>query len=180
MRRTPWTICLWPGLPQLWSHGSWSGLALAIGAAGVLNALLLVSFGWCELIGPGERIALWGGFAAAWIVAAAWSIRCRRRQAAAGDIEPENDTFGQALDHYLRGDYYEAEQILEGLLRRNDRDLEARLMSATLLRHVGRLDEALQQLDLLACFEGADKWALEIENERERLTEAQAARSTAA
>ena len=35
------------------------------------------------------------------------------------------------MDYYLKGDNYQAEQILEGLLRRNVRDLDARLMLAT-------------------------------------------------
>ena len=82
---------------------------------------------------------------------------------------PDEDAFGEALDHYLKGDYYQAEQMLEGLLRRNVRDLDARLMLATLLRHTGRLDEATRQLDTLARFEGAGKWELEIEQERELL-----------
>jgi Flp pilus assembly protein TadD len=75
-----------------------------------------------------------------------------------------------ALDHYLKGDYYQAEQVLEGLLRQNIRDLEARLMLATLLRHAGRGDEARRQLETLARFEGAGKWELEIQAERQLLT----------
>jgi len=58
----------------------------------------------------------------------------------------------------LKGDGYQAEQILEDLLRRNVRDLDARLLLATLLRRAGRVDDATRQLDTLACFEGADKW----------------------
>ncbi len=67
MRRMPWTMCLWPGLPQLWSYGSWSGLALAIGAAAVLDLLLLVSFGWSELIGQSLRNTLWAAFGVVWV-----------------------------------------------------------------------------------------------------------------
>ena len=59
MRRMPWTMYLWPGLPQLWSCGSWGGLALAIAAAILLNLLVLLSFGWSELIGQNLRTTLW-------------------------------------------------------------------------------------------------------------------------
>ena len=51
MCRMPWCFYLWPGLPQMWLYGSWSGLAVALGAAAMLDVLLLVSFGWTELIG---------------------------------------------------------------------------------------------------------------------------------
>jgi hypothetical protein len=171
MRRTPWTTYLWPGLPQLWSHGSWSGLAVAIGAAVALDAVVLASFGWTELVGSGVRSALWAAFALAWITAAVWSaIHGGAPVAAASD--GRDDPFAGAVELYLKGDYYRAEQMLVGLLRRNLRDLDARIMLATLLRRSGRLDEAGRQLDVLARFEGADKWELEIQQERRLLTSA--------
>jgi hypothetical protein len=173
MRRMQWTACLWPGLPQLWTHGSWAGLALAIGAAVVLDALLLVSFGWTELIGENVRNIVWAAFGVCWVVAAGWSVRDCRRRAAAGTPDPKHDQFAEALDTYLKGDYYRTERILEGLLRRNLRDVDARLMLATLLRHTGRFEEAGKQLDTLTRFEGAGKWELELERERQLLAETQ-------
>ena len=80
----------------------------------------------------------------------------------------------------MKGDYYRAEHVLEGLLRRNLRDVDARLMLATLLRHTGRLDEAAGELDALARLEGAGKWELEMRREREFLTEAKTDKATAA
>ena len=71
------------------------------------------------------------------------------------------------MNCYLKGDNYQAEQILEGLLRRNIRDLDARLMLATLLRRAKRIDEATQHLDMLVRFEGTEKWELEIQQERD-------------
>ena len=182
MRRTPWTACLWPGLAQLWSHGSWWGLALAVGAAAVLDVLLLASFGWSELIGQNLRNTAWVVFAAAWAVAVGWSIRQRRRQAVlcCGANRRTQDAFVEALEHYLKGDYYQAEQLLGGLLGRNARDLEARLMLATLLRHAGRAAEAAGQLDALGRLEGAEKWQFEMEEERQLLAEAETQAATAA
>jgi hypothetical protein len=171
VRRMPWITCVWPGLPQLWVYGSWCGLALAVAVAVVADALLLVSFGWSELVGQSLRNSLWVAFGVCWLVAAGWSVRQCRRRAASGEPAPTGDAFAEALEHYLRGDYYQTEHVLEGLLRRNPRDLDARLLLATLLRHTGRLDEATRQLDTLARFEGAEKWELEIGNERQLLTE---------
>jgi hypothetical protein len=180
MRRMPWIIRLWPGLPQLWSCGSWAGLALAFGSAVLLNLLLLVSFGWSELIGQNWRMILWIALGGVWAMAAVWSVQWSVQPTMARNPDLQKDAFVEALDHYLKGDYYQAEQVLGDLLLQNLRDLDARLMLATLLRHTGRLDEAVQQLDTLARFEGADKWALEMRQERELLTAAGKQKATAA
>ena len=180
MRRMRWITCLWPGLPQLWTHGSWSGLIVAIGAAIVLDLLLLVSFGWSELVGSTLRSALWVAFGVFWVAAVAWSAKQLGGRTAPGNRDVNQDAFSEALDHYLRGDYYQTEHVLEGLVRENARDLDARLMLATLLRRVGRFDEAGRQLDTLTCYEGAEKWELEIQQERKLLETAKTNRATAA
>ena len=77
------------------------------------------------------------------------------------------------MEYYLRGDYFQAERLLGNLLREDSRDLEARLMLATLLRHTGRTDEAAAELNVLVRLEGAGKWELEIQRERELLREAE-------
>ena len=90
---------------------------MAVGAAILLNVLLLVSFGWTELVGNELRITFWAGLGVSWAAAAVWSLRWSRKRAEERSVDPERDRFGEALDHYLRGDYYQTEQILEGLLR---------------------------------------------------------------
>jgi tetratricopeptide (TPR) repeat protein len=155
-------------------------LALAIGTGVAFDVVLLVSFGWSELIGPNLRSALWAAFGVCWLVATAWSVRQCGRRAKLDGPDHHEDVFSTALDHYLKGDYYQAEQVFEGLLRRNIRDLDARLMLATLLRHAGRHDEATHQLDTLARFEGAEKWELEIGQERQLLAKAKTAKAAAA
>ena len=180
MRRMRWMAYLWPGLPQLWSYGSWGGLALALGAAVGFDLLLLVSFGWTELMSPAVRNTLWTAFGGLWVVAAVWSAKQSRRRCAAERVDSNQDQFAEAMDCYLRGDYYQAEHLLENLLRRNQRDLDARLMLATLLRHTGRYDAATQHLDALERFEGAQKWQWEIEQEREWLAAAKKQEAAAA
>jgi len=169
MRGMRWMMFLWPGLPQLITWGSWSGLAAALVAAVVLDVLLAASFGWSELVDPAWRKISWAGFGVFWVVVAFWSARQWRRHASDDQVEQEG--FETALNHYLAGDYYQAEQMLEKRLKRTPRDLDARLMLATLLRHAGRPDEALRQLDWLACLAGAEKWDLEMRRERELIAE---------
>jgi len=69
MSRMRWTLYLWPGLPQVSSEGNWSGLAMALGVAGLLDAAILGSFGWTELFHPVLRSALWVVFGVTWLVA---------------------------------------------------------------------------------------------------------------
>jgi len=173
MQKDNWVIFVWPGLPQIWTRGSWSGLAVAVLATVWLIAVMAGSFGWSELIAPGIRNGLWISLAAMWLGAAIISAVKMQYQTAAQTAESCDNPFGRANDLYLRGDYYQAERLLKKLLDRNGRDLEARLMLATLLRHTGRIDEAADQLDRLRLFDGAEKWELEIYRERELLAEAE-------
>ena len=167
MHRMPIATYLWPGLPQLWVHGSWSALAVSIAAAGGVNLALLCTFGWTELIGPNIRTALWAVLAVTWVAAAGYSVLYGRRAVTCRTNDPGGDTFAEATEYYLKGDYFQTERLLGELLGHDHRDLDARLMLATLMRHTGRFDEATEQLDFLVRLEGAEKWELEIRRERE-------------
>ena len=186
MRRTPWIAYTWPGLPWIWQQGSWVGLAIALGAAGLLNLALLAVFGYSELVAPNVRMGLWAAVGAVWVVCAAGSyVGTRRRatqrrkkgrheetrQVAVLEITNDQATFSQATEQYLKGDWFEAERLWRLLLKANPRDIEARLMLATLYRHTKRWDEAAAHLATLERFEGAEAWNLEIRRERELLLE---------
>ena len=81
-------------------------------------------------------------------------------------------TFEEALAEYLKGNWFEAERKLNFLLGRDEHDIEARLLMATLLRHTKRFDEATHQLNILVGLDGAHRWAAEIHREGELLLEA--------
>jgi len=170
MRKRPWVTYFWPGLPQLYTRGNWSALAIAVGASVMLNLALLVSFAWSELIAADVRSALWAALAFGWAAAVVFSVVCNCREGAAAN-DRADDAFTEALEHYLKGNWFKARRALDALLAKNARDLDARLMLATLLRHTGQLDEADQQLQRLTRLEGAQKWAWEIQRERELLAQ---------
>jgi len=163
----PWATRMWPGLPQIWSLGSWSGLAQAVGFAFVVNLAVLGSFCWVELLPSGVLTSIWLAIGLFWLGSALFSCRSLGH----GRLEPDNggetESFGEATEHYLRGNWYEAQRVLGNLLRRNPRDMEAGLMWATVLRHAGRTREAYEQLDRLERFEGHHEWGVEIRHERE-------------
>jgi hypothetical protein len=155
---------------------------MAVGFTALANTLLVASFVWREWI-PGEwlRIGL-GLLGATWLMAW-WLTRAERRAAhvetSAGGVSDEAETngrqvhldqlFREAQARYLENDWIAAEQLLLKLLKQDARDVDARLMLATLWRHQGRREEALRQLDRLERLEAADKWRQEIAAERLRL-----------
>ena len=169
MGHVPSSTWIWPGLPQLWRHGSWSGLGQAFAFALLLNGLLLATFGWTEWTGTGIRVVGWSAAGGWWIAAI---LRTRKelqtRTAAAGE---QADLFFQAQREYLRGNWYQTELCLVQMLKHEPRDVDARLMLATLLRHVGRQAEGIEQLRRLEKTEGHEKWRLEIHREWNQLTQ---------
>lgn len=173
MGRMPWATYLWPGLPQICRFGSWPGLGLAIGFAVLLNLALAATLVWDGLFTPGARKLIWAAVAITW-VGSAVAARLRKDP---GPLGPDGDPYPHALEQYLRGNWFEAEQILARLVERNPRDLEARLMWASVLAHTGRHQEAARQVDCLERLEGSGKWALEIARLRRTLAETTAAES---
>lgn len=172
-QRVPRICCLWPGLPQLWIAGDWSGLALAVGFACLVNLLLLTTLHWTEWLDAGLKIAGWTAVGVLWCASAVsgwrWMV-CREQTAARPRQE---DLFPRALGEYLRGNWYEAEAACHEMLRRTAGDVEARLLLATLLRRTGRFAEARGQLEQLTRLDAAAAWQAEIDSERERLAEAE-------
>jgi len=178
MRKIPWPLLIWPGLPQLWREGAWGALLLALGAAWLLDVLLLSTLVWHEWLPPVARqlgwvslIAIWG----AWVGVFVHWHRKRVANAAANDPEA---LFRRAQSEYLQGDLFKAEATLQYLLDREPRDAEARLLLATLLRHQQRLDEADNQLKQLSRLETAARWQIEITVERARIKHLRKAKPT--
>jgi len=167
MSRAPWWTLTWPGLPALWRQGSWQGLIQAIAFALLLNTLILCTYGWSEISWVGFRVVGWllvGGWWgwAAWRTGQTW-----HELAAAGESA---DVFPNAQREYLKGNWFQAEQLLMRLLQRNNSDVDARLLLVTLLRHTKRRAAAAEQLRRLEKTDGAEKWRLEIHREWTRLT----------
>ncbi|MCS7305330.1 MAG: hypothetical protein NZ602_09520 [Thermoguttaceae bacterium] len=179
MKTAGWWRYAWPGLPQL-MQGNWWGLGWALVGAVFLNLAILSTFLWKEWLPAGVKIALWGGIILLWSGAAISTTLGNRLQSALPSPLPNstNTLFVEATEFYLQGQWFEAEKRLIQLLRQNPRDVEARLMIATLFRHTRRWEEALRQLDQLERLEASQGWALEIQRERALIQQAKAQNSS--
>ena len=170
MWRLRWLTLLWPGLPQLWFAGAWSGLTIAIGFAALLDLGLLSSRIWNELFPAEARSAAWLAIGVSWAAAGVVSFRWVARLTPFGQPAGQADLFELARVEYLKGHWFEAETALRRLLDRNVLDLQARLMLAGLLGRTGRGREATGELDRLFRTDGGEVWHLEIARWRARLT----------
>lgn len=169
MRFPPWIFCLWPGLPKLWLQSKLSALLVAVVFAGFLQGMMLTSFVWTGLASPAVRTMGWliAGFV--WFVSTARELR-RLPYLSGRDHRDQTDAlFREAQTEYLKGNWYQAQALLEQILRHNAGDVDAGLMLASLYRHVGRWEEASEQLRQLDRFELSARWRLEIQKEREHL-----------
>lgn len=161
--RMPNVAWLWPGLPQLWARGSWWGLALAVAFTLLLNVLLVASLIWTEWLRSG---VLWAGWSA---VAALWACSAWVSWTGFGELTadgPQEDWFTQAQTYYLQSAWYEAEALLKLCLKKNRRDIQARLLLASLQRRTGRIDEATEQLGRLDRQDNLGDWQFEIDRLR--------------
>jgi hypothetical protein len=166
--------CLWPGLSRLWLRGEAAGLVTATAFAGLLDLVLAASFIWPELLPSRWLLFGWLLLASSWCLST-WNS-FRRFSEFYGELgdRGRQDLFIQAQTEYLRGHWCEAESLLQRLVR-DGRDVEARLMLASLFRHTKRWEDARRQLKSLERLDGAEKWRLEVERERRLLDRLRAA-----
>lgn len=157
---------VWPGLPWLWLRGSLAGLVLALAFAVALDVALVTTFVWPRLVELPFTIAVWAATAVVWLVSAVSAVAAFPPSLAgrpAAEIEP---LFVKARDAYLARDWLVAETRLRELLDLAPTDGEAQLLLATLLRRVGRLDEARDALDKLSASDSGRRWRAAIAAER--------------
>jgi hypothetical protein len=176
MGKMPWVTYLWPGLSLIWRYGSWLGLAIAVGFTALVNLALAASILWSELFPAGLRSLIWAVVGGVWVISAILASRWDSREARPQNSSPREDPFALAMDHYLKGNWFEAEYLLSGLLAACPRDVDASLMLVTLWRHTGRFEEALDGLARLERCQDAEKWRWEIGRERDLVCQAQKGR----
>jgi len=167
---------LWPGLTLLWLRGSVQGLVTALLFAAALNLALVISFVYPEVAGP--SFPLWLAPCAVWfMVLWLWVAGWRKSQHLLAEWFPARQPtdaatealFCQAQAEYLKGHWRKAETLLGELLARRSRDVEGRLLLASVVQRMERWEEARQLLKDLSQEEAATRWQFEIARELEML-----------
>jgi predicted Zn-dependent protease len=127
--------------------------------------MMLTTFVWPEWIPAGFRTAGWVVLLGGW----SWAVlvSSRRMPYLMGQRHRDGTEalFREAQTEYLKGNWYQAQSLLEQVLRQNASDVDAGLMLVSLNRHVRRVAEANEQLTRLRRLDLAGKWSLEIERE---------------
>ncbi|MFM8704221.1 MAG: tetratricopeptide repeat protein [Planctomycetia bacterium] len=163
---------VWPGMPWLWLRGSLAGLVLAVAFGLAVDVAVVTTWIWSELVDFRLTLALWTATAVVWLASTASAITSfpppipRGRDAAADAL------FVKARDAYLARDWLAAETKLRALLDLAPTDGEGQLLLGTLLRRVGRLDEATAALETLSRSDSGAPWRSAVARELERIVAA--------
>lgn len=160
---------VWPGLPWLWLRGSLAGLVLALAFAVTFDVAVATTFIWTDLVQLPFTLAVWTAVIVVWLVStvsAAAAFPPPLAKPPAADIDP---LFVRARDAYLARDWLAAETRLREVLTLAPTDGEAQLLLGTLLRRVGRLDEAREALRKLSASDSGLRWRVAIAAELARI-----------
>lgn len=171
---------LWPGLPWLWLRGSLMGFVLAVAFAVTLDMAVLSTWIWSELLGLPFQIAAWAATAAIWLVATVSACASFPPPLRLGRDAETDAAFVKARDAYLAHDWLRAETRLRELLEIAATDGEAQLLLGTLLRRVGRFDEARDALEKLSRSDVGRPWQAAVDRELRRIESAGQRGDTAA
>lgn len=169
MRAARFLTLLWPGLPWLWLRGSMMGFVLALAFAVVLDAAVLLTWIWTELVELPVAIGVWTAAAAIVVAATVSALKAFPPALPLGRDAATDAAFVEARDAYLARDWTAAETRLRALLARSPTDGEAQLLLGTLLRRVGRRAEARDALEKLSRADSGAAWQAAIDREMARL-----------
>jgi thioredoxin-like negative regulator of GroEL len=145
---------------------------LALAFAVALDAGIVTTFIWPDLVELPITIAVWAGVAVIWLastVSAAAAFPAPIARPPAADVDP---LYAKARNAYLARDWVVAETRLRELLVIAPTDGEAQLLMATLLRRVGRLAEARDALEKLSASDSGIRWRRAIASEMKHVAAA--------
>jgi hypothetical protein len=163
---------LWPGLPWLWLRGSRAGLLVAVAFAIVLDTAIVSSWVWTELVEVEVAAGLWASAGAIWLLGTLSAVSAFPPPLVLTQDAATEKMFVEARDAYLARDWLSAETKLLALLTLRPVDGEAQLLLASLLRRVGRTQEAKKALAKLVRSDTGLRWQSAVLREQRLLEKA--------
>lgn len=158
-------LCLWPGLAAAWINGDLRGLVLSVGFGWATSLLIMATFVWPQWISPFLVNTLWIAHAIFWFAETGrslWTFKSISKP----ETVAQSPAFLEAQEHYIRGNWFDAEALLLNIIQETPRDAEAQLLLASALRHTKRWQAALRRLEQLEFLQAASNWRFEIQQER--------------
>lgn len=157
-------LCIWPGLVRLWLKGDFFSLLVASSFALLLNLSLLSTFVWTQWLGEYFPAISWPVLLAFWVGSLIVSRRALVEFESNTATHKHSDAlFIAAQTEYLKKNWIEAEALLTRRLRNSPRDIESRILLASVLRRLQRFDQAKKHLIQLGKFDESAVWREEIE-----------------
>ena len=95
-------------------------------------------------------------------------VKSEEHDISQSDGIPDN-LFLDARNQYFKGNWFEAESIINQILAESPHDIESRLLLLTLMRHTNRIEEALIEITNIQKWDEAKQWEFEIKRELELL-----------
>lgn len=156
----------WPGLPKIWQSGDRTALVIAVAFAVALN-VSIASYGiWPHMLPEPVRWIWTLAVAAFWGLSLASRNIDDAKRVAPAEKEWDRGLFIEAQGEYLKGHWFEAEEMLLRLIRTDPTDDAARMMLASVYRRAGQAEKGLQQLEAI---QHRQVWDLEIRQEQAQL-----------
>ena len=166
---------LWPGCNNLWRRGEWTALGHAIAFTWLFIGLLATTFLWPGALSSSWTALGWGAWGV-WWCGFLWLRQTGPKLPVETPRDSENsapmaspDLLIQAQVEYLRGHWFECQELLEKQVESSRDDVEARLLLATLFRRRGQPQQAERHLRLIEQQGSGDAWATELHAERQLL-----------
>ncbi len=165
MPRRNWVLalCLWPGLPQIWTGQDALGLMLAALFAVTLNLALVTRYIWTDMLGPGMSPFVVALAACTWLAALVytlwWVWRCHPTRFQ----ETIDQYYREAIEAYLQGRWNDARRRLEQILAIDDSDADALMQLGSLYARTDQAEQARRTFRQCLDLEGGSKWRWEIE-----------------
>lgn len=167
-----WAMVLWPGLTLAWQAGNLRALGICLGFVFALQAAWIGTFIWPGLLSGWESRLLWWSLAA-WVAGSVlYQIYCAAWTTKAGSSICCDKVLQAAQSEYLRGNYFEAEELLTVYVSQGEWDVEAAMWLASIYRRTGRLEAASVVLQTIESLERGSLWAAEIAQEYRKIKEA--------
>ncbi len=169
----PKWIGLWPGLASLWYRGEVVSLLWVAIFGAALNVAILSTFHWEGWLSFGVWILIWLGVSGSSLMSLVYTTFTWPKIRGVRTVSDDhNRLFREAQQFYLRGEYFEAEALLQRIFNSGQPDVEAALMMVSILRRTRRWVQALYCIDRLMLLERASVWSLELQSERRRVQQA--------